>query len=882
MMRKLLSLTCILSMTSTPVLSAPIFKSKVYGHSSAPKKASLLTSLLDDPQVCKAKQPDILNRRSQGNLFVIFENIACSGVDEHLGSSSLDLNYCQTVNKCVEFQSGEFSISDEDKVFLEEEALDFLMRENAQIEMGKYTNSENFQDLLSFIKKMPEKYKSKIGNCEQVKEVKNNLCTESTTEAKIAQHYIRTSLDKKTQSNASAALKSEDEIVDMMTGNTRRYNRKMFEVMDLAQNARMYQGAKTQAFSKVYDGALMREKERAESASNISSDFDPEKDSIVDSVFLDVLKYKNSEYKNNVMLIPADKFKEIVRESLLKASRNSNDYIFNYANRNTQEVIEKALNMVNFNQKDFIINPEVGRKALSSKINQIRVELAKSHLAEDCNKTTSSIAQVCTNISKKMQSGGALDLLNAYQEDPFKKMIDYYQKSDVQDKDKKIKKLETMRSARGQVFKKYLSYSLQVSICDEKFPKEISAASKRSQARSQVKSDKVDELEKAAEVSRASTIAALSETAKRNETFKKEIKAMGIQLNTDVPKSNLATVDLPLQQAKVEINDSSSRLNAFAESQKSFLPDNVNQNSNKNAKPFEPSISENMNNFNVIDDEKRERSINNSYEEKLRSKFAELESKEKAMAKKVSQANLDAAAADKVESTDELLDLRRQIEELKKSQVKAVADQKEAAVKSEEKVSEVRSSAKNGSIFGSKSSSSDSSERNDSTVAAASIVASNSQPAVFDNPQVDRAATRGPASAGFSGANSGAKGVGDKVAAAAGIILSKSGEVMQDTASILDNPKETEIAKLLEVTNGQPFLIRENGVLMKVTLALDTDGKPQKDKGRIRFKKEALSKAQQETIVKEANIQKSMKEIDRDPTRLFNLKSLLKETVKRE
>lgn len=880
-MRKLLSLTCVLSIVSTPVLSAPIFKTKVYGHSSVPMKAGVLSSLIDDSQACKVKQPDILDRRSQGNLLVIFENIACSGVDEHHGSSNLDLNYCQSVNKCVEFQNGEYSISNEDKIFLEDEAIDFLMRENAQIEMGKYTNSENFQDLLSFIKKMPEKYKSKIGNCEQVEYVKDNVCTENTTEAKIAQHYIRTSLDKKTQSNASAALKSEEEIVDMITGNNRRYNRKMFEVMDLAQNARMYQGLKTQAFSKVYEGALSREKERAESASSISSDFDPEKDTIVDSVFLDVLKYKNSEYKNNVMLIPADKFKDIVRESLLKASRNSNDYIFNYANRNTQEVIEKALNTVNFNQKDFIINPEVGRKSLSNKINQIRVDLAKSHMVEDCNKTNSSIAQVCANISQKMQSGGALDLLNAYQEDPFKKMIDYYQQSDVQvkDKDKKIKKLETMRNARGQVFKKYLSYSLQVNICDEKFPKEISAAGKRNQARSQVKSDKVDELEKAAEVSRASTIAALSETAKRNETFKKEIKAMGIQLNTDAPKNNLVAVDLPIQQTKVETND--NRLNAFAESQKSFLPDNVNQNNNKNTKPFEPSISENMNNFNVIDDEKRDRNINNSYEEKLRSKFAELESKEKAMAKKVSQANLDAASADKVESTDELLELRRQIEELKKSQVKSVSDQKDITVKPEEKVSEAKSSVKNGSIFGSKSSS-DSNERSDSNAAATSIAASNSQPAVFDNPQVDRAAIRGPAAVGSSGANAASKGAADKAAAAAGIILSKSGEVVQDTSSILENPKETEIANLLEVTNGQPFLIRENGILMKVTLALDIDGKPQKDKGRILFKKEVLSKAQQETIVKEANIQKSMKEVDRDPTRLFNLKSLLKETVKRE
>ncbi len=105
---------------------------------------------------------------------------------------------------------------------------------------------------------------------------------------------------------------------------------------------------------------------------------------------------------------------------------------------------------------------------------------------------------------------------------------------------------------------------------------------------------------------------------------------------------------------------------------------------------------------------------------------------------------------------------------------------------------------------------------------------------------------------------------------------------MQDPAAILDNPKEGEIVRLLEVTNGQPFLIRENGILMKVTLELDAFGKPQILSGKPRYKKERLSRAQEESVAKYANLPRALKEISGSPTRLFDLKSLLKNSIKRE
>jgi hypothetical protein len=125
------------------------------------------------------------------------------------------------------------------------------------------------------------------------------------------------------------------------------------------------------------------------------------------------------------------------------------------------------------------------------------------------------------------------------------------------------------------------------------------------------------------------------------------------------------------------------------------------------------------------------------------------------------------------------------------------------------------------------------------------------------------------------------KSIGEKTAS--GIMLSKSGEVVIDPTNIPENPKDGDIVNFIEESKGQPFLIRENGILMKVTVELDKSGKPQlADNGKPRFKKVRISKAQEANIVKEAsNVQKSLKEVGRDPTRLFKLRSLIDQAVQR-
>lgn len=115
-----------------------------------------------------------------------------------------------------------------------------------------------------------------------------------------------------------------------------------------------------------------------------------------------------------------------------------------------------------------------------------------------------------------------------------------------------------------------------------------------------------------------------------------------------------------------------------------------------------------------------------------------------------------------------------------------------------------------------------------------------------------------------------------------GILLSKTGEALIDPSSIVDNPQEADILNLLERSHGQPFLIKENGTLVKVAPLFDDSGKPQISKdGKPLFKKVRLSKDQQAAIAKETDIIKSSKEIGPSPIRLFNLKSLIDVSVQR-
>ncbi|MGZ3857870.1 MAG: hypothetical protein ACXVKO_16560, partial [Bacteriovorax sp.] len=321
-----------------------------------------------------------------------------------------------------------------------------------------------------------------------------------------------------------------------------------------------------------------------------------------------------------------------------------------------------------------------------------------------------------------------------------------------------------------------------------------------------------------------------------------------------------------------------SAKDGYLPNQKMLYPDaNVNPRGNK---MFDQVASDSINAMAPKDDQKKGRESTDT-ENKLRSKIAELESKEKNLSKKSGQSNVDPEK----DGSDELQSLKKQIEELKGAQTKNLAEKKIKGDKEEKVVTSSGSAPSNINVaggFGARSFSRDNewNDRRDAGQTYAQNSAPRNAHADYQEAASANAFSRAPASGAPSG-NSLSKANQEKPAG--GIMLTKSGEVMIDPATILDNPKEGDIVNLIEQTHGQAFLIRENGTLMKVMVELDAAGKPQlSSSGRPIFKKVKLSRVQQDIIAKETNVPKLLKEVGPEPTRLFRLKSLIHETVQRE
>lgn len=106
----------------------------------------------------------------------------------------------------------------------------------------------------------------------------------------------------------------------------------------------------------------------------------------------------------------------------------------------------------------------------------------------------------------------------------------------------------------------------------------------------------------------------------------------------------------------------------------------------------------------------------------------------------------------------------------------------------------------------------------------------------------------------------------------AALILTSGESSITHNLAILENPKESEIENLIKANDGLPVVILENGVYMEVAMEINADKK------RI-FIKKVLNKEKMASLAKEININKLAKEVSRVPTRLYNLKTLLKTKV---
>jgi hypothetical protein len=100
-----------------------------------------------------------------------------------------------------------------------------------------------------------------------------------------------------------------------------------------------------------------------------------------------------------------------------------------------------------------------------------------------------------------------------------------------------------------------------------------------------------------------------------------------------------------------------------------------------------------------------------------------------------------------------------------------------------------------------------------------------------------------------------------------------------DLSKIVENPKESEIIGLLEKNDGQPFLIRENGVLIQVQIEKDVAGKVVTINGRPKLKRLKIGTEKEVLVQKELNMIREAKKTT-DTVRLRDLNSTTREALK--
>ncbi|MBC7538215.1 MAG: hypothetical protein H7281_05305 [Bacteriovorax sp.] len=863
-MKKIICVATILSMTTPTIQAAgiPKYNASVPEMSRVSNSSNLsLFSKKVEYQSCSTVVDfAALSQRSEGNITGIFDNVVCSNVGSFISSEKLDKNYCTAALKCQKFeadQKDETLLDKRDKEFIAIESMNFLMQENIKKEMGEYANrkADHLRDLLAYAEKLPPKFVKY--RCESAQKPAGECLVNSEWD-----HIVKGHITGQYFSDVArrSAIPHDASVTDMS------------QVLERPKQATI-----DEIFSKIQVGEVKDRK-----LSKIMNNPEAGQDGLLDNIMTELL----SKDSLAISKMSHDDLQKVVLSNILKLNADENrkiDPIFAFRNLTANHELENAMKGIFFSPNDFIVNTD--RSALSDKVNMIRLNLVNKYIEQNCGQVA-TLAHVCSNVAKSLENGHVYDILLENKDDIFRKMIANYESGKDPDRSEKIKTLNRMANAKNQIYQKYLAYMMEVNSCQQKF-KDLQIPENstigQSVKHSQMLTDMSNRADASSQALRDEKGREVEANIKKDVTLQRELRDAGVKLNPEVFKPEVIGRDTSLTNAlaqnKTEAQVISTRSDDLITAPKSIFPDpGLN---NHPSKGFDPSMIEVMNNATIIEDKKNRDA--DTTESSLRARMAELETKEKSLSKKM-QTNPDGVKDGKDE-LDELQSLRQQIEDLKNTQARATKDKMTAAPetsKESERSNSVIASKNNGSSnFGNNSSTIAKNDENNRGAVAASANAGQAVDYSSGTNTGANAASRSIASANSSTPGDKVKIGSDKIGP--GIMLSKTGEVVIDPTNIPENPKEGDIVNFIEESKGQPFLIRENGVLMKVTVELDTKGKPQlANNGKPRFKKVRLSKAQEEIIVKEAsNVQKSMKEVGRDPTRLFKLKSLINDAVQR-
>ena len=813
--------------------------------------------------------------------------------------SKFDNDYCKTVGTCDYLASDKLDReAKEDKVFLDIKLKNYLLNKDLKVELDNYksANSQRMMRMIAFSEKLPLEFKKQIKSCgPQITDsaVNADKCLISDSDFdSIAQDTINSKMftassdevstrQSRGESSAVMGLPSITKIV----GGLLSSRSSQLSLADMAQTHLLsgvdsgsagVTGLQFHPRSNinllyVSEGLLKQQVDK--SSIGIGGDSDKVLEAIQANIRPDTLQISNDAIKKQVIDI-------LSGYGFLNFEKQ--DFIFGFNPKDIQQLnkdLTQAMSAIEFNANDFTS----GGAGLLKKINQVRVNLANNYIQKNCESVDLNIGQVCAKVDQRLKTGKSLEPLRSLSsEELYDEMLKDWQSdqgklSGVTKED--IERLKKIKNAGSKVYNTYLPLIFDKNICSSNSLSLGNLSDPSANAmRAQVLADTKKSSEVAALAVQTQAAEKIGESISSDSSLRKEYENMGIT-NFDYSRKADKLVSGSLDSS----NSPNSRDNSLDQTDQTnsngklavpvSLPGSTSSTSRgNNRNGFEQNnINEAFNkNINAMTDAKSGQ-MDSSTDTKLRARIADLEDK----ARNLSQ----QASSTTTAGSSELDELRRQIAELKSAQAKGgqVAKDKLAenlATTIPKTGTPTDSNSGSANILGARSTDTSSGVAgSNSDNKSNNIQANNQVTSDFQGGGSSFSGSRGTSSIGTSGAI--------KAGTSTGIVLTKAGDVLIDPSKILDNPQEGEIVNLIEQTHGQPFLIRENGILMKVTVALDSKGNPQLANGKPVFKKERLSKDQEKKLAAEVNVPRLLKEVG-DPVRFVKLRELLDKSIQRD
>lgn len=884
----------VLTFSLTHPLSAQDVRSQadlVDQYSSAGGKGMVAPS-------CKAESTRFFSR-SQSSLVSVFSSLECQEASKETIGVFLTRNDCiNTIDRCLTTHKEKIGLKE--KEALEKEFMGYFVRENVRTQLLKYDDpdSKELRDLITYAEKLPEEFRSQIKFCPEARPSVETCLNDPQFDAIAKVHFsaLIDSLSMNPYGVKAAGRRSAGLGVDRSTlkpesaPKTQGFGIKMpegaasvkqgfglftpnIDFNSMRQRELLEATQDKSDANKRWAAHLKIEKDWALSVRAGTNSLFPSEDKLLDEIVKSVIQ--------DVGKLSKEQLKEKMKKAAQRYALEGDDLILTYTMGRDKERFAEEFDKLNITDEDLF---SADRQSLSKKLNGLRVNLANQSLAKSCPKTIVSYGQMCARISANL-SRGTIDGEPVDLKDPdlFKKMQESFLKTSggqgIPENQKHL--YASLENVNRDVYNNFFGLLTNRNICMEKFPGSITPDRMSKESIKQYLAD----AQKSADEGRDKAAQTLVETARKDETFRKELVNRGIDIDSFKINFGTSSSGATLSQYK-EANDlkdarelSGETLQKFVEKFDTGLKPMGQEGAQPSPNALQPPMT--PQNFTIGNNSAiaaQDQQTQNA--DDLRERIRALEKKEGKLRKSLGQdaaiSSTDDSSASK--DNDELAALRKQIEELKAERDKTKTAENPASPNKEDARPMESSSASERSTTLRSSADKTASEftRPDDQVMNRSL-ASSAAGANADYPAEVQAAAgggRAPASQSAGGA-AGSKGSGEK--GAAGLVLTKNGEAV-DAAAILENPNEGDIALLMEKTKGEPFLIRENGELVKVAPILDSRGKPiVSSDGKIKFKKIKLTKAQQELIAKETNITKAAKEVGVEPVRLYKLKSLLKD-----